>query len=326
MKTSFPGYYRPSDEEFLALWQTATFALDANVLLNMYGYSRRTRNSLLSLFRSIEERLWVPYQFAKEYQKNRFKSIAEQVTSYSAARKELKTLLDQRLRVAHKHPFVGKASLENLERICRELEQGEREYERLFSTDPHFAEISRMLSGRVGTAPTEAEFSQHCAEARVRYANKTPPGYIDSVKPEPQAFGDYFGWKEILLHGEIAQCATILITDDRKEDWWHVHGKDRRIGPRPELVAEYWGRCQKPFYMYTLEEFMRYAQRHLGQRITTAALQEVRERSASQTDDKPLEKATGAKSDSKPLTLEFTSFSAFKSEEHPEKPDSEKPV
>ena len=106
MKSTFRGYYRPSEPEFAELWRTCIFVLDANVLLNMYGYSSETRNQLLALLTTIAQRLWVPHQFAREYQRNRAKSIAEQVSSYATARGELQALLDHRLRVKHKHPFV----------------------------------------------------------------------------------------------------------------------------------------------------------------------------------------------------------------------------
>lgn len=330
MKNSFLGYYRPSDDEFAQLWQTATFALDANVLLNMYGYSARTRSSLLALFRSIEERLWVPYQFAREYQRNRFKAIAEQVNSYAQARKDLRALLDQKLRIKHKQPFVGKKSILDLERICEELAKGQREYERLYSSDPHFAEVSKLLEKRIGLAPDAQAHDAHCAEARNRYSSKTPPGYSDSAKPEPDAFGDFFGWKEILTHGQASGCATILVTDDQKEDWWYIHNKDRRIGPRPELIEEYWRHCQKPFYMYSLEEFMRYAQKHLGQKVTSAVLQEVRERSASQAEEPPIkhQRFTGAADKSDGLTaIELGYAGKIKSGDqnsrHSDKPDSQ---
>lgn len=291
MKSIFRGYYRPSEQEFSELWKTCVFVLDANVLLNMYGYSGETRGQLLNLLTSIQNRLWVPYQFAQEYQRNRARSISEQVASYSTARNELQILLDQRLRVKHKHPFVKNRSLSDLKRICAELEAGQKEHENLFSNDPIFETVSQILANRVGVAPASEELKTRSAEARHRYSMKIPPGYSDSKKPEPDAFGDYFGWKEILEYGRENKISTILITDDQKEDWWHIFSRDRRLGPRAELVAEYWNACQKPFYMYTLEEFMRYAEYHLNQRITPAALEEIRERSVSlngiEANDKP---------------------------------------
>ncbi|WP_457331931.1 PIN-like domain-containing protein [Rhizobacter sp. P5_C2] len=326
MKSTFRGYYRPSEEEFTELWKTCVFVLDANVLLNMYGYSGETRIQLLALLRSIEQRLWVPHQFAREYQRNRAKSISEQVTSYSTAHTELLTLLDQRLRVKHRHPFVPRRSLSDLKRICAELEAGRKEHELLFSNDPIFGVVSQMLAGRVGAAPTAEEYSVRCTEARNRYPLKIPPGYSDSKKPEPDAFGDYFGWKEILAYGRAKNTPAILITDDHKEDWWHIFNRDRRLGPRPELLAEYWDACQQPFYMYTLEEFMRYAEQHLQQRVTPEALEEVRERSESQTESDVGDKPKTEYVDSEKALGSNTSFSNYssrdelKSSESPEKP------
>jgi hypothetical protein len=49
VKKLFPQFYRPSEAEMQRLWQTCFFAIDANVLLNIYGYSDDTREELLSL-------------------------------------------------------------------------------------------------------------------------------------------------------------------------------------------------------------------------------------------------------------------------------------
>ena len=43
MKDSFPGYYRPTENEFAEMWESCLFVLDANVLLNLYRYSVDTR-------------------------------------------------------------------------------------------------------------------------------------------------------------------------------------------------------------------------------------------------------------------------------------------
>ncbi len=36
MRDLFPGYYRPTEEEFAKMWQEGIFVFDANVLLNIY--------------------------------------------------------------------------------------------------------------------------------------------------------------------------------------------------------------------------------------------------------------------------------------------------
>lgn len=46
MRTMFPGHFRPNEEDFQALWADCMFAVDANVLLNLYRYSPDTRAAL----------------------------------------------------------------------------------------------------------------------------------------------------------------------------------------------------------------------------------------------------------------------------------------
>lgn len=52
MRDLFPGFYRPSEEEFHRVWQEGIFVLDTNVLLNLY-YPEEARNEFLNLMRNI---------------------------------------------------------------------------------------------------------------------------------------------------------------------------------------------------------------------------------------------------------------------------------
>lgn len=281
MKKIFPGYYRPTADEFSELWQSAVFVFDANVLLNIYGYSKPTRNALIELLRSIKSRLWIPHQFAAEYQRNRAKAILDQVANYRTIRTQLKAVLDEHFKAKHKHPFVSKRALSAFEQICDELDKGQKDHEALLSVDPYFENLTDILDTRIGEQFSEAEFTTCCDEARKRYTRRTPPGYLDAQKPEPEAFGDFIGWRQILKHGAKEQSALVLVTNDQKEDWWYIQN-DRRIGPRPELIAEYLASCGKSFYMYTLEQFMVRAKQHLGQQVGSATLQEIQQRSEAQ--------------------------------------------
>lgn len=275
MKAKFRGRYRPSAEQFTALWNAATISMDANVLLATYEFSSRTRRELFALFDSIQERLWVPFRFAEEFHTRRLDVISRQVTSYAEATKTIETLLAN-LQIKNRHPFVSKTSLNYLEKICDELRKGQQEHEKLFSNDPHFKRISDLLDGKIGTRPSGEEELAAVEEGRKRYDSKTPPGYMDNKKPEPEKFGDYFGWRELLALGKQNHRSLIFVTNDTKADWWHLHDT-RKIGPRHELVEEYFKASGQDFYIYSLAEFMRYAKSHLNQSISSASLQEVEE-------------------------------------------------
>ena len=50
MKAKFHAYYPPDSDALTKLWQCSLIALDANVLLNLYTYSKSTNEVLLVTF------------------------------------------------------------------------------------------------------------------------------------------------------------------------------------------------------------------------------------------------------------------------------------
>lgn len=75
LKNAIREYIELSDDEKKALWDTATFVFDTNVFLNLYRYSNRLRAQLLEAFDSMQTRVWMPYQVAYEFAKDRYKVI-----------------------------------------------------------------------------------------------------------------------------------------------------------------------------------------------------------------------------------------------------------
>jgi len=60
MKKVFSAYYRPTEQEFQELWKSCLFVLDANVLLNLYRYSERTREEFVRILSEVRPRLNIP--------------------------------------------------------------------------------------------------------------------------------------------------------------------------------------------------------------------------------------------------------------------------
>jgi predicted nucleic acid-binding protein len=138
MKDLFPEYYRPSEEEFQRLWKECLFVLDANILLNIYGYSETTREQLLALLERLASRIRMPYQFALEYQRNRTKAIMEQVKNYANAEKVLDDLYKNELFPKHKHPYLSGEMLRAFRNIQKDLAASRKKHEALFTDDPYF--------------------------------------------------------------------------------------------------------------------------------------------------------------------------------------------
>src|SRR4051794_18576954 len=106
MRTLFPGYFRLSDDELAKLWEDAFFVFDANVLLNVYRYSPAAKAALKQVFNVLQGRMWVPFQAAEEFQRNRLNVITSQIATYETAI-EASTKLLSALRAPRSHPFVA---------------------------------------------------------------------------------------------------------------------------------------------------------------------------------------------------------------------------
>jgi len=307
MKETFFGFYRPSNEELSELWNSGTFILDANVLLNLYRYPKEARDDLLRILKTVSNRLWVPHQAALEYQENRLSVMAEQVRRYDEvgkvledARRKLRAGLGH-LQLKRRHSLIDADTfLERVDRVfddfLSELETLEQEQPDVFDDDQLRDEIDSLLEGRVGSPPeSQQELDKIYEDGKIRYDQKRPPGYMDEGKSDgdereaylyqglyfKRKYGDLILWyeiiKEVQSREELEQI--IFVTDDDKEDWWWKVKSEgwKTVGPRPELVEEISSKAGvSTFYMYNSERFMRFASDHLGVQVSAKSIDQVR--------------------------------------------------
>lgn len=114
--------------------------------------------------------------------------------------------------------------------------------------------------------------------------NISPPGFEDRdkhkgsslVKEINKRYGDLIFWKQILDKAKDSSSSVILVTGERKEDWWSVCG-GKTIGPLPELMEEFASVTGKEFYIYTTHNFLNFANDYLQQDTPPAAVDEVRD-------------------------------------------------
>ena len=88
-------YLIPSPDEKKQLWNGCVFVFDTNVLLNLYRYTANTRDTLLTALDDLKDRVWIPYQVAYEYAKNRFDVICETIEKYSKLEKTKESFIGQ---------------------------------------------------------------------------------------------------------------------------------------------------------------------------------------------------------------------------------------
>jgi|ERR1017187_2078267 hypothetical protein len=305
MNTIFPGYYRPSKEAFKELWQKATIALDANVMLNLYRYPTSARDDLLTTLRQVSNRLFVPYQAALEYQRGRLGTIGSQQKRFGEVRKILsempRTLEAQfdNLQLKKRHALINPDKLlagvrELFDSFQRDLETLENGHPDVVDDDSIRDALDQILEGKVGPRPEQAELDTIYAQGKKRYSERTPPGYMDAAKAnETEAvytadglrierqYGDLLVWRQLLAAAAKRQTKQlILVTDDEKEDWWwRVNSTGvKTIGPRPELVDEIRREAGVvTFYMYNSERFVQYAKEYLRPEVKQESIEQIRE-------------------------------------------------
>jgi len=277
MRNRFPGYYRPTDDEFQQLWDHAFIVVDANVLLDLYRKSRVTRDEYLDILTQLKDRLWIPYQVAHEYQDNRITSIASRLRAINDSdaliQEVRKDLVSQLLEL----PEETTRALESLKTTVDQLrdDSGFGSGDDRFSADPIRDSITALFDGAVGGPYDSTRLESIFREGKVRYADSVPPGYKDAGKGGTKQYGDLILWNQLLDEAKRRQQPVIFVTKEQKDDWWWRHDSSFTIGPRHELIAEFLAFVGKPFYMYKSGQFLQAAGNHLKQNVSAAVIDEI---------------------------------------------------
>ncbi len=283
----FPEFHELTPDELEELWTDGTFVLDANVLLDLYRWSEETREDMIHVLRVLAEqgRLWLPHQAGIEYYRNRPQVIAEAASAYDAM---LKGIAEQRRSLkkpleTERHPFVSTAALrrwdDSLGELEAQLKERQSQVHSLKSVDPLKQIIQDIFNDKVGK-PFDQDTLAHIAEIGAsRYRRSVPPGYLDAHYASEGAatcstFGDLIIWFQMIEKAKRDGKPIIFVTGDLKEDWWWIAG-GRRIGPRPELIAEMHGEAGIRFHMYSPHDLLAEARERLEIEVEEETLEEV---------------------------------------------------
>lgn len=288
MKDLFPGRYKPTTEEFQNLFKSCYFSFDTNVLLNLYGYSDDARADWFKVFNKISERIWLPFQVAKEFQENRLNRIAlerQKYDSVSDAIKEIDTKfhseLDKIWKFAPREVTGWKSKISKLVGEASEkVDEYKKAHRDLSSDDEIRAKIDSLFYLKIGRRHTE-DFLMNCAkESKARFEKKIPPGFADHKKDSNEN-GDYILWKELLTYTKEIKKPLIFVTDDKKLDWWEG-SRGNIIGPHPELINEFFYETQQKFYLYDANRFLKAAKEHFNKEIKDWSIDETKAMTMSQ--------------------------------------------
>lgn len=284
MRTKFPGYFKLTDKEIEALWDKAIFTFDANILLNLYRYSDETRDEFFKILEKIKDRVWITHQSAQEFFDNRLNVINQQEKAYEDAISAIKSI-ESEFKNSRQHPFIDKRLLNKFsslsEDICEQLNNSKEFHNRRITDDDILTKIESLFENKVGDEYSDEILELLFKEGEDRFANKIPPGFKDSGKKNDgenqiRKYGDFIVWKQTMEKSKDSNHAIILVTDDRKEDWW-VRFKGKTVSARPELIKEFKDFTSQSFHMYQSDRFLEFAREYLDETVNERAIEEIRE-------------------------------------------------
>lgn len=282
MKDIFPGHFRPTSDEFESLWNDCIFAVDANVLLNLYRYSDVTRKELEKAIESIKDRLFIPHQAAKEFLKNRLSVTSGQANEYVKSIKSINELVSS-LSTKDRHPFLPDTELPKLKEYSDQLvELLTNQKDILLSkltNDEILDFIGKIFLGKTGQCFDTEEMDKIAKEGEERYQREIPPGYRDNRKDDTddpyRRYGDLIVWFQIIFYAKSEGKPCVFITDDKKDDWWREQS-GRTIGPRPRLIEEFKLKTNQRFWMYTVEKFIKESAKMSNDTVSEEILNEIK--------------------------------------------------
>jgi hypothetical protein len=287
LRDQFPHFYMPDEDAVKAAMQTGLITPDTNVLLNLYRLQSGARDQLFGAMEKAGDRLWVSHQVGLEFLRNRLNVMHEQQEFFSKTEDAFDKLVEglrEKVREFRARIALSEDQIAGVEESIQQLQE---RFTRLalgaadanvcvgeHASDKVLARIEALFENRVSAAMTAAEFEEARKEAQRRVREKIPPGYMDRDKPDPS--GDYLVWRQIMTEAKARKVPAILVTDDRKEDWYRrEHGLT--LGARPELRQEMATEAGVAFIAMRTGTFLHHAETYLDAEVSDETIAQVKE-------------------------------------------------
>ncbi|WDH78219.1 PIN domain-containing protein [Microbacterium esteraromaticum] len=287
MKSKFRGYYPPSDDEMSKIWDEGLIVLDTNALLNILRYSAVTRDQLLDLLGKKKDQIWIPYQVGLEFHRKRRGMPGDLTKAFNGVQEALndavsnvETALSTLGRHAQPEADELRAAFqEHAKQLKKKVKRASEKHAEAVTSEQvqtaTFNRISELYAGRVGEPYIEDDLKKLYREGTERYDKRLPPGYMDAAdKKDERKYGDLVLWRQILDHAKNVKKPLLFVTDDNKEDWWHI-ASGKTVGARPELIEEYYEASGERAHFYNLRRYLAYAQER-GEDISDESVAEVK--------------------------------------------------
>ncbi|MFG1320292.1 PIN domain-containing protein [Xanthobacter autotrophicus] len=284
------SWYLTATDQIDNVWNNGILTLDANVILDLYRYHDQTREILLKTIESWAGRIWLSNQAAEEFFRNRKRVIAssektfkEAISTIENTQKHIvgviESLRGNRIVPRAIIDKLGKAVASPLQEAVTEIEKSRDGHPNYLSDDPILDRLLKLFDGSTGAPWDAAQHAAYVEIAEKRMKDQIPPGYKDGHKDGERPYGDFMLWQQTMDFAKEKAKPVILVTSERKEDWWEKHS-NRRVGPRLELLKESWELSAQSFLIYQTDHFLELASTRSGGQVDEQSVEEIREVSA----------------------------------------------
>lgn len=254
-------------------------------MLDLYRVGRSQREEIMSVLKIVRERIFVPYQAALEYQRNRLSTAGTTVSVYDQLLESIEVgLNEERLNKirgsalkAEVQEIVEAARKDLNNRLAEWRDEHTVPFDDVRKYDPVLKALDELLPDEnLGTPPSAEELEKLKLTAGERYKKSIPPGYSD-VKNKDDPAGDYLVWAELLEHAKAVSRPLLFVTSDRKIDWYRARVRGQGLGPRVELIAEMHSVANNPLYhQVPLDLFLELANTYLNTSVEDETIETVR--------------------------------------------------
>ncbi|WP_338811973.1 PIN domain-containing protein [Bernardetia sp. Wsw4-3y2] len=222
------------------------FILDTNILFVPFDTSEKSLAVIGEIFKQlkVDSRLFLPARVAREFAKNRGKTIGDVFLKIRQKKNGLNSggfKIDDYPILEHNDDFIklkeNFSAIRKLISESRELFSNIENYILSWNwNDPVSNTYKEIFTPDI---VIEMKKSQEDLEKdlKFRIEHKIPPGFKDSGKID-DGVGDLIVWQTVLEIGKDKNMNVILVSNDQKNDWYYIQDKTG-LYPRFELFDEF---------------------------------------------------------------------------------------
>lgn len=277
MKKMFPHYFSLEKNVLDSIWNNGIIILDASVLLELYRYSNKSRESFLSILahKKITHRLWLPYHAAEDFLKSRLAVIMDQTSQLKNIEEVLNKTSSELITKIKKtinreeNPIITKNELMSLikssfKEINQNITDRSGRHPDLQKNDHILKTLEELFAERTGEKPKDNILNQYKAEVdeKIKFGISFP-GLCDRDKKGESKYNDYYIWKEIIDKSKLENKSVIFVTNDVKTDWW-LKIAERTIGIHYENRKQFIEESGNEIVLYTAKHFVESADSFLN--------------------------------------------------------------